>query len=159
MGNVRPHLWFAKDAEKAAEFYARVIPNSSVKRVVNAPAGMPDVEEGQPFVVDFVVDGLEVTAINAGPVFTLDEAFSFLLECESQQEVDHYWSTLTADGGEESMCGWLRDKFGVSWQVVPKQLEEIFGDYSTEGSRRAVAAMMTMKKLDIAALEAARDGI
>jgi len=158
MGKVKPHLWFAKDAEKAAEFYARVIPHSSVTRVINAPAGMPGIEEGQPFIVDFVVDGLEIEAINAGPAFTLDEAFSLIIECKNQEEIDHYWATLTADGGQEGECGWCKDKFGVSWQVVPDNLDEIFGDYSTEGSKRAVAAMFEMKKLDIAALEAARDG-
>ena len=157
MGKVKPHLWFAKDAEKAAEFYARVIPDSSVTRVINAPAGMPGIEEGQPFIVDFVVGGLEIEAINAGPAFTLDEAFSLIIECKNQEEIDHYWATLTADGGQESECGWCKDKFGVSWQVVPDNLDEIFGDYSTEGSKRAVAAMFEMKKLDIATLEAARD--
>ncbi len=158
MGNVKPHLWFEKDAHKAAEFYAKVIPNSSVTRVIKAAEGIPGATPGEPFIVDFVVDGLEIEAINAGPAFKLDEAFSLILECESQEEIDHYWSTLTADGGQESECGWLKDKFGVSWQIVPKNLDDIFGDYTSEGSKRAVAAMFTMKKLDIAALEAARDG-
>ncbi|QAY70195.1 VOC family protein [Xylanimonas protaetiae] len=155
MGIVRPHLWFAKDAEKAAAFYASVIPNSRVTHVVNAPAGVPDVAEGEPFIVNMELDGMPVDMINAGSAFTLDEAFSFVVDCDDQEQVDHYWEALTADGGEPGQCGWLTDRFGVSWQVVPKEIEKIFGDYSSEGSKRALAAMLTMTKLDIAALEAA----
>ena len=155
MGIVRPHLWFAKDAEKAAEFYVSVIPNSRITATVAAPAGVPDVSEGEPFIVNIELDGMPVDMINAGPAFKLDEAFSFVIDCEDQAQVDHYWETLTADGGAPGQCGWLTDKFGVSWQVVPKQIETIFGDYSSEGSKKALAAMFAMTKLDIAALEAA----
>ena len=158
MGIVRPHLWFAQDAEKAAEFYASVIPNSRVTNVINAPAGIPDVSEGEPFIVNLELDGMPVDMINAGPAFKLDEAFSFIVDCEDQAQVDHYWETLTADGGKPGQCGWLTDRFGVSWQVVPKQLEQIFGDYTSEGSKKALAAMFSMTKLDIAALQAAGGG-
>ncbi|QAY64531.1 VOC family protein [Xylanimonas allomyrinae] len=158
MGIVKPHLWFASGAEEAAAFYASVIPNSRVVGVVTAPPGVPDVEEGAPFVIDLELDGMAVQLLNAGPAFTLDEAFSLVVECEDQAQVDHYWAALTADGGTPGQCGWLTDRFGVSWQVVPKQLVEIFGDYTTDGSRRALAAMFTMGRLDIAALEAAAAG-
>ncbi|WP_425954924.1 VOC family protein [Xylanimonas sp. McL0601] len=158
MGIVKPHLWFAEGAEKAAEFYASVIPNSRVTNLVTAPAGVPDVAEGAPFIVDLELDGMPIELLNAGPAFRLDEAFSLIVECDDQEQVDHYWESLTADGGKPGQCGWLTDRFGVSWQVIPKQLAELFGDYSTEGQRRAVAAMFTMQKLDIAALEAASRG-
>ncbi len=155
MGIVRPHLWFAHGAEQAAEFYASVIPNSRVTDVVRAPAGVPDVVEGEPFIVRLDLDGLPIEMINAGPAFTLDEAFSLIVECDDQAQVDHYWEVLTSDGGRPGQCGWLTDRFGVSWQVVPRQLDQIFGDYSTDGSKKALAAMFTMTKLDVAALEAA----
>ena len=157
MGIVRPHLWFHEGAEKAAAFYASVIPNSSVTNVATAPPGVPDVEEGAPFIVDFVVDGMPVTAINAGEAFTLDEAFSFYLTCENQEEVDFYWERLT-DGGEESQCGWLKDRFGLSWQVVPRGMEEVFSDPDPQRAQRAMQAMMGMRKLDIDALRRAADG-
>ncbi|NMR21164.1 VOC family protein [Cellulomonas fimi] len=158
MGIVHPHLWFAADAEKAAAFYAEVIPNSSVSRVITSPEGVPDVEPGAAFIVDLVLDGMPVTAINAGPAFRLDEAFSFYLTCETQDEVDHYWDALVADGGEHSQCGWLTDRFGVSWQVVPKQLDDMMGRPDAAGVARATAAMLRMSKLDIAELERAYAG-
>jgi predicted 3-demethylubiquinone-9 3-methyltransferase (glyoxalase superfamily) len=158
MGIVHPHLWFRTDAEKAAAFYAEVIPNSSVTRVIAATEGIPDVEPGAAFIVDFTLDGMPVTAINAGPAFTLDEAFSFYLTCETQEEVDRYWDALVADGGEHSQCGWLKDRFGVSWQVVPRQLDDIMGRPDADGVRRATTAMLRMTKLDIAELESAYAG-
>lgn len=158
MGVVRPHLWFHAGAEEAAAFYASVIPNSSVTSIVPAPPGIPDVEEGAPFVVEFVLDGMPVTALNAGPALTLDEAFSMYLTCQDQGEVDHYWAALTADGGQPGQCGWLRDRFGLSWQVIPKQLEEVMTGPDAVGVARATAAMLTMTKLDVAALQAAYDG-
>lgn len=158
MGDVRPHLWFSSGAEEAAAYYARVIKNSSVIRVVEALPGTPGVEEGAPFIVEFILDGMPVTAINAGPAFQLDEAFSFYLTCYTQEEVDHYWEVLTADGGEPSQCGWLRDRWGVSWQVVPQQLDDIMTRPDKDGVNRAFQAMLGMQKLDIAALEAAYAG-
>ncbi|MCL3861813.1 VOC family protein [Actinotalea sp. K2] len=158
MGVVRPHLWFHDRAEEAAAFYATVIPNSSVTRVVSAPDGIPGVEAGAPFIVEFVLDGMPVTALNAGPALTLDDAFSMYLTCDDQQEVDHYWEVLTADGGSPGRCGWLRDRFGLSWQVVPRALDEIMTRADPAAVARATTVMLGMGKLDVAALEAAFAG-
>lgn len=158
MGVVRPHLWFHEHAEEAAEFYTSVVPNSAVTKVTRAPGDVPGVDEGVPFIVDFTLDGMPVTAINAGPHFTLDEAFSFYLECDGQEEVDRYWEALVEGGGEHTQCGWLRDRYGVSWQVVPKQLEQIMSGSDPDGVARAMRAMLAMQKLDIAQLRAAYDG-
>lgn len=158
MGAVRPHLWFHDRAEEAAEFYARTIPNTTITSVVTAPPGIPDVAEGAPFIVELVIDGMPATFLNAGDSFTLDEAFSFYLTCEDQAEVDRYWELLAADGGRTSQCGWLRDRFGVSWQVVPRQLEDVMQRPDAAGVQRATAALMGMTKIDVAALEAAYSG-
>ena len=156
MISVRPHLWFDNNqAVEAARFYAEHIPDSSVTRVLTAPADVPGVAEGTEFVVEFTVGGLDVVGLNAGPEFRLDEAFSFYLLLEDQAEVDRYWALLTADGGEPGPCGWCKDRFGVSWQVIPRQLEELCGDYTTAANQRAMKAMLTMGKIDVAALEAA----
>jgi predicted 3-demethylubiquinone-9 3-methyltransferase (glyoxalase superfamily) len=159
MVTVRPHLWFGnKKAAEAAQFYADNIPGSSVDSKLVAPDGVPDVEPGLTFVVEFTVAGLPVIGLNAGPMFQLDEAFSFFLSVDSQEEVDRYWDLLTADGGEPGECGWCKDKFGVSWQVIPKQLEELCGDYTTDANKRAMNAMLKMQKIDIPTLEAAYRG-
>lgn len=156
MVTVRAHLWFANnDAGEAAAFYAEHIPGSSVGNVVKAPEDAPGAEAGADFVVEFTVGGLPVTGLNAGPHVTLNEAFSFYLSVEGQEEVDHYWDLLTADGGEPGACGWLKDKFGVSWQVIPKELEELSGTYSTPGEIATMNAMLKMGKIDVAALKAA----
>ena len=158
MGIVHPHLWFHDRAEEAAEFYASVVPNSSVTRVITAPPDIPDVAEGAPFIVEFTLDGMPVTALNAGSAFTLDEAFSMYLTCQDQAEVDHYWEALVADGGRHSQCGWLVDRFGLSWQVVPRQLDEIMSRPDKDGVARATAVMLQMTKLEIEPLEAAYAG-
>ncbi len=159
MPTIRTHLWFGNDqAAEAARFYAEHIPDSSVDRVLHAPAGIPGAAEGSEFIVEFTVLGMPVIGLNAGPHFTLDEAFSFYLLVDGQEEVDHYWDLLTADGGAESACGWCKDKFGVSWQVIPRQLEELCGEYATEANMRATEAMLQMGKIDVAALEAAHAG-
>ena len=159
MPAVRVHLWFGNNqAHDAARFYAEHIPGSSVGRIIAAPSDIPGVEPGADFIVEFTVGGLPVIGLNAGPDFKLDEAFSFYLDVETQEEVDHYWDLLTAGGGEPSACGWCRDRFGVSWQVIPKRLEELCGDYSTPAQQRATQAMLQMGKIDIAALEAAYAG-
>ena len=156
MTSVRPHLWFGNNqAAEAAEFYAQNIPGSSVTKVVTAPEGVPGAAEGSPFIVEFTVAGLPVVALSAGPDFQLDEAFSFYLLVDTQEEVDRYWDVLTAGGGEPGPCGWCKDRFGVSWQVIPKRLEELCGDYTTDANKRAMAAMLQMGKIDIAALEKA----
>jgi predicted 3-demethylubiquinone-9 3-methyltransferase (glyoxalase superfamily) len=157
MGIVRPHLWYHSQAEEAARFYVSLIPNSAITSLRTAPADVPGVEEGSAFVVEFTLDGMPVTGLNAGPMFTLDEAFSFVVDCDTQEEVDRYWDALIADGGEPGQCGWCKDRFGVSWQVVPRALDTLVFS-GGEGGARAMAAMMEMRKLDIAALQAAYDG-
>jgi predicted 3-demethylubiquinone-9 3-methyltransferase (glyoxalase superfamily) len=156
MTSVRTHLWFGNDkAVEAAQFYADNIPDSAVTRVVTARTGDNSrVAE----IVEFTVAGHEVIGLNAGPEFHLNEAFSFYLGVEGQDEVDRYWEALTADGGEPGPCGWCKDKYGVSWQVIPRELEELSGDYSTEANHRVVEAMLKMGKIDVAALQAAYDG-
>lgn len=158
MGIVHPHLWFHDQALEAAEFYVSIIPNSSITTVRTAPAGVPDVPEGMPFVVEFVLDGMPVTALSGGPHVTLNEAISMYVECGSQEEVDRYWDLLTADGGKPGPCGWLTDKFGLSWQVIPRRADDLLFGPDPEGAARATAAMLAMSKFDIAALEAAYAG-
>jgi predicted 3-demethylubiquinone-9 3-methyltransferase (glyoxalase superfamily) len=155
MQKARVHLWFDDQALEAMKFYADVIPDSRVDDVLIAPEGIPGARPGEPFSVEGVVGGVEVIFLNAGPIFKLNEAFSFVIEPETQAEIDHYWDVLIADGGEPSQCGWLKDKFGVSWQVIPPQLKELSGDYTTDANKRVVSAMFKMTKIDIAALEAA----
>lgn len=159
MTSVRPHLWFGNNQSvEAAKFYAQHIPNSSVTKVVTAPAGVPGAAEGSDFIVEFTVAGLPVIGLNAGPTFNLDEAFSFYLSVETQDEVDRYWGLLTADGGEPGPCGWCKDRFGVSWQVIPERLDELCGDFSTDANKRAMNAMLQMGKIDVEALEQAYAG-
>ncbi|MEZ0579037.1 VOC family protein [Nocardioides sp. MH1] len=156
MASVRTHLWFGNDkAVEAARFYAENIPGSSVGRVTTARTA-PDSRVAD--VVEFTVAGHEVIGLNAGPMFHPDEAFSFYLRVDGQDEVDHYWEVLTADGGEPGSCGWCKDRYGVSWQVIPRQLEELSGDYSTEANQRVCQAMLKMGKIDVAELQAAYDG-
>jgi len=156
MTSVLTHLWFGNDkAVEAANFYAEHIPNSTVTRVITARSG-PDSPVGE--VVEFTVAGHDVVGLNAGPEFNLDQAFSFYLRVDGQEEVDHYWEILTADGGESGPCGWCKDKFGVSWQVIPRELEELSGDYTTAANQRVCQAMLKMGKIDVAELQAAYDG-
>lgn len=155
MASVKTHLWFGNDkAVEAATFYAEHIPGSSVSCVVTARTGPDDRVAG---VVEFTVAGHEVVGLNAGPSFHPNESFSFYLSVEGQDEVDHYWSILIADGGEPGACGWCKDKYGISWQVIPRELEELSGDYSTEANQRVCQAMLGMGKIDVAALQAAHD--
>jgi predicted 3-demethylubiquinone-9 3-methyltransferase (glyoxalase superfamily) len=159
MISVRPHLWFGNDqAAEAARFYAEHIPNSAVTKIVPAPGDVGGRPKGADFIVEFTVAGVPVIGLNAGPDFHLNEAFSFYLRVETQEEVDHYWDVLTADGGEPGPCGWCKDKFGVSWQVVPQRLEDLSGDYTTPANLRAMNAMLQMHKIDIAAIERAYAG-
>lgn len=158
MGTVHTHLWFDHQAEDAARFWTSIVPNSEILSIRRAPSGVPDVEEGAVFVVELVLDGHRVTALNAGPSFTLDEAFSFFLECADQAEVDRYWEALLADGGEASQCGWLRDRFGVAWQVVPAGLDDLVFAPG-EAGQRAMDTMMRQVKLDIGEIRAAHDGV
>lgn len=156
MPQVLTHLWFADDnAVEAARFYAEHIPDSTVHRVTTARTA-PDSRVAD--VVEFRLAGHEVIGLNAGPELRLDQAFSFYLRVQGQEEVDHYWQLLTSDGGEPGPCGWCTDKFGVSWQVIPRELEELSGDYSTEANYRVCQAMLQMGKIDVAALQAAYEG-
>ena len=152
-----PNLWFDTDAEDAANFYITVFKNSRIVSVAKYPEGSPG-EPGTVMTVEFELDGQRFVGINGGPQFQFDEAVSFQITCESQDEVDYYWDALT-EGGEESQCGWLKDKFGLSWQVVPQGMEEVFSDPDRAKAERAMKAMLGMRKLDIAALRAAAEGV
>ncbi len=156
MPKITPNLWFDTEGEEAAEFYVSVFPNSKITNVTYYGEAGPG-PAGTVLTVDFVLDGQEYTAINGGPNFTFDEAISLLINCADQEEVDYYWDKLT-EGGEESQCGWLKDRYGLSWQVVPEGMAEIMNDPDPERSQRAMKAMLGMKKLDVAALRAAADG-
>jgi predicted 3-demethylubiquinone-9 3-methyltransferase (glyoxalase superfamily) len=151
------NLWFDTQAEQAAQFYTSVFPHSSIDDVMYYGPENPD-REGTVLLVSFTVDGQKFAALNGGPQFTFDEAVSFEVRCADQTEVDHWWTALTADGGQESQCGWLKDKFGVSWQVVPARLLELFADTDRAKAQRAMNAMLTMGKIDIAEVERAAAG-
>ena len=157
MPRITPNLWFDANALDAAEFYVSVFPNSEVTTVTHYTEAGPG-EPGSVLTVSFLLDGQEYTGINGGPLFELTEAVSLLINCNDQAEVDRYWDALTADGGQESQCGWLKDKFGLSWQVVPDGWEDLINDPDPQRVNRAMVAMFTMRKLDIAALQAAADG-
>ena len=155
MPTITPNLWFDTQGEEAAEFYVSIFPNSKITNVTHYTAAGPR-PAGSVMTVDFVLDGQPFTAINGGPQFTFDEAVSLLINCGDQKEVDYYWDKLT-DGGQEVQCGWLKDKFGLSWQVVPPGMDEILADPDLARGQRAMQAMFGMKKLDVAALRAAAD--
>jgi predicted 3-demethylubiquinone-9 3-methyltransferase (glyoxalase superfamily) len=157
MPNLMPMLWFDTQAKEAAEFYCSIFPNSSIKNISHYGDTGPGAE-GKVMTVDFVLDGLEITGLNGGPEFKFTEAISLVINCKDQAEIDYYWDALLAGGGEESMCGWLKDKFGLSWQVVPESMGDLMTSPDPERSNRAMKAMFTMRKLDIAALKAAADG-
>ncbi len=154
--NIVTHLWFDGNAEEAAEFYVGLFPNSRITDVLHATSAGPG-PEGSVVTIDFELDGQRFVALNGGPQFPFTEAVSFIIECADQDEIDHWWEALTADGGEEAPCGWLKDRFGVSWQVWPPQVTALYqGD--PEGAARAMQAMYDMKKIDLAALQAAYEG-
>ena len=157
MSRITPNLWFDLESLEAAEFYVSIFPNSQITTVTHYGENAPR-PAGTVLTVSFVLDGQEYTAINGGPQFTFDEAISLLINCADQKEIDYYWDKLTADGGEESQCGWCKDKFGLSWQVVPEGWEKLMNDPDKDRVERAMQAMFQMQKLDIAALEAAADG-
>ena len=154
---ITPSLWFDMcKAEEAAEFYVSIFDNSKINAIRSYPEGSPG-PAGEVMTVEFELDGVPFVAINGGPQFKFDEAISFMVTCEDQGEVDYFWEKL-GDGGEEGPCGWLKDRFGVSWQVVPRGMDEVFDDADPARAQRAFAAMMTMTKLDVAAIQAAADG-
>jgi predicted 3-demethylubiquinone-9 3-methyltransferase (glyoxalase superfamily) len=150
------NLWFDTEANEAAEYYCSVFPNSAITRVTHYTEAGPR-EPGTVMTVDFSLDGKPFTAINGGPQFTFSEAVSLLIDCADQDEVDRYWATLS-DGGETGPCGWLKDRYGLSWQVCPDELAELLSDPDPERAKRVFDAMRTMGKIDIAALRTAADG-
>jgi predicted 3-demethylubiquinone-9 3-methyltransferase (glyoxalase superfamily) len=155
MPRITPNLWFDTQGEEAAEFYISVFPNSKITNVLRYTEAGPG-PAGTVVTVDFVLDGQEYTAINGGPDFTFNEAVSLLINCDDQEEVDYYWSKLT-EGGEEGQCGWLKDRYGLSWQVCPTAVYDLLQDPDQDRAARATAAMYQMKKIDIAAMRAAAD--
>ena len=151
MSRITPFLWFASEAEEAVNFYVSILPNSHVSHIMRGGHG------GGVIAVDFELDGQRFTALNGRPGAGFTDATSFAISCSTQEEVDHYWNALTS-GGEEGQCGWLKDRYGVSWQVVPRVLPRLLSDPDPAKAGRTVQAMLAMKKLDIAALEKAHAG-
>ncbi len=157
MKQIIPNLWFDGQAEQAAEFYVSVFPDSRVRSIARYPEGAPG-PTGSVMTVEFELFGQPFVGVNGGPAFPFTEAVSFQVPCADQAEVDHYWAVLT-DGGQEGQCGWLTDRFGLSWQVVPDGMDEVFADPDPARAQRAVQAMMQMTKLDVDALRRAADGV
>ena len=151
-------LWFNKNAEEAAKFYAATFPNSRVIAVHKSPSDFPSGKAGDVLTVDFTVLGQRFLGLNGGPQFTFDEAISFQVFTDTQEETDRFWNAVVGNGGQESECGWCKDRFGLSWQIVPRVLMTAINDPDTAAAKRAMDAMMTMKKIDIARIEAARAG-
>ena len=151
-------LWFERDAEAAARFYADTFPDSSVDAVHRAPGDYPSGQAGDVLTVEFTVLGIPCLGLNGGPMFTHSEAFSFQVSTADQAETDRYWDAIVGNGGQESDCGWCKDRWGLSWQITPRALVEAITDPDPAAAKRAFEAMMTMRKIDIAAIEAARRG-
>lgn len=151
MNKITPFLWFDNQAEEAMNFYVSVFKNSRVHSVTPGPNGIAQS-------VTFELEGQQFMALNAGPQFKFNEAISFFVDCKTQEEVDELWAKLTADGGEESMCGWLKDKYGLSWQIIPSALGEMMSDPDPAKSQRAVQAMLQMRKIDIESIRKAYNG-
>lgn len=156
MTRITPNLWFDTQGEEAAAFYCSIFPNSEIRGVSHYTDAGPR-PAGTVLTVDFVLDGQPFTAINGGPQFTFDEAVSFLVECEDQAEIDYYWERL-GDGGAEGQCGWVKDRYGLWWQVVPHDMAAVMSDPDPARAQRVVEAMLQMRKLDVAALRAAAAG-
>ncbi len=156
MPRITPNLWFDTESMEAAEFYVSVFPHSEITTVTHYVESAPG-KAGEIMTVSFVLDGQEFTAINGGPVFHLDEAISLLVNCKDQAEIDYYWDRLLEGGGEESIGGWLKDRFGLSWQVVPADWTDLLVGPDPARADRAMAAVLGMKKIDIAAIQAAAD--
>jgi predicted 3-demethylubiquinone-9 3-methyltransferase (glyoxalase superfamily) len=150
-------LWFNKDALEAARFYAATFPDSKVGAVYNAPGDYPNGKQGDVLMVEFTVLGIPCLGLNGGPAFKHSEAFSFQVATDNQEETDRYWNAIVRNDGEESECGWCKDRWGISWQITPRALMEAMAAGGGE-AKRAFEAMMTMKKIDVAAIEAARRG-
>jgi predicted 3-demethylubiquinone-9 3-methyltransferase (glyoxalase superfamily) len=160
MPRITSCLWFDKQAEEAAEFYVSIFPNSKITNVARFPSDTPEAhaKAGQVITVTFELDGKPYMGLNGGPDFKFSEAVSFIIDCDGQAEVDRYWDALLAGGGQESQCGWLKDRFGLSWQVTPRQLGELTSGPDKQKAAKVFAAMMQMVKIDVAALRAAAEG-
>lgn len=157
MHKITPFLWYAKEAEEAAKLYVSTFPDSRIERVVTMPAESPSGPPGSVKIVDFLLFGQAFTAMSAGPLDPFNHAVSFVVSCETQDEIDRYWNALL-EGGSAEQCGWLKDRFGVSWQIVPTVLADMMSDRDPAKAKRAAEAMMKMVKFDIAALEKAYAG-
>ena len=151
-------LWFNKNAEEAAKFYAATFPDSRVISVQKSPSDYPSGKAGDVLTVEFTVLGMNFIGLNGGPEFTFDEAVSFQVYTDTQEETDRLWKAIVGNGGQESVCGWCKDKFGLSWQITPRALMDAMVDPDRAAAKRAMDAMMTMKKIDLAKIEAARRG-
>ena len=158
MQKITPFLWFAHQAEEAVTFYTSIFKNSKIGRILRyseEAAKASGQRPGSVLTIEFEIEGQKFVALNGGPQFKFNESISFVVNCEKQEEVDYYWEKLTADGGQESACGWLKDKFGVSWQVTPSVLIDMLHDKDSKKSERVTGAMLQMKKIDIGKLKAA----
>ena len=154
MQKISPFLWFDGNAEEAADFYVSLFKGSKILKIARYGEAGPG-PAGAVMVVNFQIEGQDFIALNGGPLFKFTEAISFVINCQTQEEVDHYWNRLTAGGGQESQCGWLKDKYGLSWQVTPTILGELLADKDQKKAQRVMQAMLQMKKMDIAALQRA----
>jgi predicted 3-demethylubiquinone-9 3-methyltransferase (glyoxalase superfamily) len=157
MSKITPCLWFDGQAEEAAKFYVSLLPDSHVDRTVRSPGDTPSGPEGSVLLVEFTLAGQQFTALNGGPQFTFNESISFVIECESQEEVDRLWQALSSDESAEQ-CGWLKDRYGLSWQIIPSALPRLLTDPDAAKAKRVMTAMLAMKKIDITELERAGSG-
>lgn len=155
MKPIAPCLWFDGNAEEAAAFYVGLFPDSGIDNVQKSPADNPSTKKGDVLVVEFRLNGQPFVGLNGGPQFPFTEAVSFTIDCGDQEEVDRYWDALSADGGSPGPCGWVKDRFGLSWQVVPGRMKELLGSADAGVAERAMTAMLGMGKIDVAAVEAA----
>ena len=154
MQKISPFLWFEKDATKVAEYYTSIIKDSTIK----STSVLSDTPSGKVEIVNIILFGQEFTLMSAGPLYKFTESITFVVDCNDQEEVDYYWEKLSADGGEEGMCGWLKDKYGLSWQIIPRRLQELMSDSDREKAGRATQEMLKMKKINITELESAFSG-
>ena len=155
MADLIPFLWYARDADKAADYYCSIFPDSRVERITPMPVDSPSGPPGSVVVVEFILMGRRIQAMTAGAHHEFNDAISLMVEVDDQTELDRYWEALIADGGREIACGWCKDRWGLSWQITPRRLNQLMADPDIEVQKRVAAAMMTMVKLDIAAIEVA----
>jgi len=159
MSKITPCLWFNGQAEEAATFYTSILPDSRIDKINRAAADTPSGPQGSVLTVDFTLGGQPFIGLNGGPDFQFNAAISFSIDCQDQAEVDRYWEKLVEGGGEHSVCGWLEDRYGVSWQVIPRRLPELLNGPDPEGAARAMQAMLQMTKIDVAKIEEAYSGV